>query len=125
MLGGSNVHATIAVREIARSQAFYEGVLGLELLNADPYEVLYKSGDSQLAVYVSKYAGTNQATSATWEVDDLEGIVEGLKASGVTFEHYDNLGDSITRDGDIHFMGDQEAAWFKDPDGNILSIHHS
>ena len=64
---------------------------------------------------------TNQATAATWEVDDeLEGVVESLKSKGVTFEHYDMPG--VTRDGDVHVTGKSRAAWFKDPDGNILAV---
>jgi predicted lactoylglutathione lyase len=47
-------------------------------------------------------------------------MVEQLKAKGVTFEHYDMPG--VELQGDVHVMGDMHAAWFKDPDGNILNI---
>jgi len=71
----------------------------------------------------SQYAGTNQATSATWGVgDDLETIVGRLKAKGVPFEQYDLP--NMTVDGDIHILGAFKAAWFKDPDGNILHINN-
>ena len=57
----------------------------------------------------------------TWTVgDDVESIARGLKAKGVTFEHYDMPG--MTRKGDVHVAGDMKIAWFKDPDGNILCI---
>jgi len=72
-------------------------------------------------VYESRFAGTNQATSATWIVrDDLAGVVKDLAAKGVKFEHYDMPGMQL--EGDVHVMGDGKAAWFKDPDGNILAI---
>jgi hypothetical protein len=72
-------------------------------------------------VYESQYAGTNKATAATWIVGaDLEGLVRDLKAKGVTFEKYDLPG--TTRQGDVHVAGKTKVAWFKDPDGNILSI---
>ena len=48
-------------------------------------------------------------------------IVDDLRAKGVSFEHYDDLPDT-TRDGDVHSFGDSKGVWFKDPDGNILSL---
>ncbi|MCY1555763.1 hypothetical protein D9M68_924490 [compost metagenome] len=80
----------------------------------------YASGEGKLFVYLSDYAGTNQATCATWEVDDVERVVADLKAKGVTFERYD-LPDMV-REGDIHLMESYKSAWFKDPDGNILNV---
>ena len=71
-------------------------------------------------MYESKYAGTNEATAATWAVDDVDGTVRTLKEKGVSFEHYD-LPDT-TRRGDVHVSGEMKAAWFKDPDGNILAV---
>ena len=72
-------------------------------------------------VYRSKYAGTNQATALTWVVgDEVENVVESLKAKGISFEHYDMP--DITREGDVHIGGNMKVAWFKDPDGNILNI---
>ena len=87
----------------------------------DPEAILYRSGNSAVLVYRSQYAGTNQATAASWAVgDDLDAVVEELRSKGVSFEHYDLPG--ATREGDVHVMGDLRAAWFKDPDGNILNI---
>jgi hypothetical protein len=57
----------------------------------------------------------------TWVVgEDIEEVVQQLKAKGITFEHYDMPG--VTREGDFHVAGDMKVAWFKDPDGNILNI---
>jgi hypothetical protein len=66
------------------------------------------------------FAGTNHATALTWTVDDVDDVVRTLKSKGVTFEHYD-LPDT-RRQGDVHVSGDLKVAWFKDPDGNILSV---
>ena len=72
-------------------------------------------------VYTSVYEGTNRATAATWMVgDDVTAIAEMLKAKGVAFEHYDLPG--TKREGDVHVWDRGRAAWFKDPDGNILSV---
>jgi hypothetical protein len=71
-------------------------------------------------VYKSQFAGSNKATAVTWIVDDVEGTVRDLKAKGISFEHYDFPG--MTRKGDVHIAGKSKAAWFKDPDGNILAV---
>jgi hypothetical protein len=82
--------------------------------------VTYKSGDSRLFVYQSPFAGTNQATCVTWTSRDVDAVAAGLKARGVAFEHYDFP--NTTREGDVHVSGATRVAWFRDPDGNILSI---
>ena len=122
MLSSSNVVAVAAVGEIARAKEFYEGTLGLKPLEIEePGGVLYAcGGGSQLLVYESQFAGTNQATAASWQVDDIDAEVSDLAGRGVSFEHYELPG--TTREGDVHVMGDLKAAWFKDPDGNILNI---
>jgi catechol 2,3-dioxygenase-like lactoylglutathione lyase family enzyme len=122
MLKDHDAIATIAVKDLGRARQFYEDTLGLEVDAAEEMRVLTcKSGGSKLFVYESEYAGTNQATAATWVIDgDVQEVARALKAKGVAFERYDFP--DTTREGDVHVMGDIEAAWFKDPDGNILSI---
>ncbi len=124
MLGEKDITAVIAVKDMAIAKSFYEGKLGLKALGDDPSGVYYKCGNSKLLVYVSEYAGTNQATSAGWRTDDLGALVAELKSKGVTFEHYETM-PGVTLEGDIHVMGDMRAVWFKDPDGNILAIDES
>jgi catechol 2,3-dioxygenase-like lactoylglutathione lyase family enzyme len=122
MLGNKEAVANIAVKNLDTAKKFYEVTLGLTPVGAEDQEVIvFKSGNSTVYVYQSQYAGTNKATAVTWVVgEDVEGIVQQLKAKGITFEHYDMPG--ITRDGDVHIAGDMKVAWFKDPDGNILNI---
>ena len=124
MFGEKNVMATIAVRDINAASEFYEGTLGLkraDMDSPDPEAIVYLSGSSAVLVYRSQYAGTNQATAASWAVgDDFDAVVDELSSKGVSFEHYELPGS--TREGDVHVMGDLRAAWFKDPDGNILNI---
>jgi catechol 2,3-dioxygenase-like lactoylglutathione lyase family enzyme len=121
-LRDNNAVATIAVKDLGVARQFYEDTLGLEVEGSEEMGVLTcKSGGSKLFVYESQHAGTNQATAATWEVgEDVAEIARAFKAKGVAFEHYDFP--DTTREGDVHVMGDVKAAWFKDPDGNILSI---
>lgn len=94
MLANSNATANLAVKDLAKARAFYEGVLGLKEVHNEGGElIVYKSGDTSINVYRSNFAGTNKATAVTWTVgDELGKIVEALKSKGVTFEHYDMPG---------------------------------
>jgi catechol-2,3-dioxygenase len=121
MLGGKDAAATLAVSDLGRARDFYENTLGLAPQQEVPGAVLYKSGSSVVLVYPSEYAGTNQATAASWAVgDDFDAIVQDLRDKGVTFEHYDLP--ETTREGDVHMTGEFKAVWLKDPDGNILNL---
>ena len=124
MLGDNDAIATIAVKDLQAARRFYGDMLGLRERSGSegPEVITYDSGTSKIFVYRSQYAGTNKATVVTWAVGgDLESIVQTLKAKGVAFEHYDLP--QLSRHGDVHVAGDGlKVAWFKDPDGNILSI---
>ena len=122
MLPEANAIATLAVKDLAAAERFYEHTLGLTTIDREGEEVIVlRSGDTRINVYRSTFAGTNKATALTWPVgDDIENVVRTLKAKGVTFEHYDLP--QTRRDGDLHVAGDVKVAWFKDPDGNILSV---
>ncbi|HLK38600.1 MAG TPA: VOC family protein [Polyangiaceae bacterium] len=122
MLGNADAIATVAVRDLTRAREFYEGVLGLRVLNAQGSEAItFQSGKAALIVYRSDFAGTNKATAMNWMLGkEIDQVVQGLKEKGVTFEHYDLPG--MTKKGDVHAFGEFKSAWFKDPDGNILAL---
>jgi catechol 2,3-dioxygenase-like lactoylglutathione lyase family enzyme len=122
MLGESNAVANIAVKDIGAARKFYENKLGLKAIGSEGEElVTYRSGATVIYVYRSEYAGTNKATVVTWDVGgDVEEKAKALKAKGVTFEHYDMPGMKLK--GDVHVADEMKVAWFKDPDGNILSL---
>lgn len=122
MLVDKNAVANVAVKDLKTARQFYEGTLGLKPVETEGDElIVFKSGNSTINVYRSKYAGTNKATAVTWDVGgELENVMRELKAKGVSFEHYDMPG--LKREGDLHVAGDKKVAWFKDPDGNILNI---
>jgi catechol-2,3-dioxygenase len=94
MLVERDAAANLAVRDLRAAKKFYEGTLGLAPVGREGRHLIaYRS---------------------------LEAIVRALKAKGVAFEHYDLPG--MTRKGDVHVAAGMKAAWFKDPDGNILNI---
>jgi catechol 2,3-dioxygenase-like lactoylglutathione lyase family enzyme len=121
MLGTRNAVANLAVKDLGRARAFFTDTLGLKQVGGEGDElIVLQSGDSVVNVYRSDFAGTNEATAVTWEVDDVEAEVESLRTKGVAFEHYDMPG--LKREGDVHVGDGMKIAWFKDPDGNILNI---
>ncbi|MQA92308.1 MAG: VOC family protein [Gemmatimonas sp.] len=124
MLNQANVQPMLPVKDLQKAVRFYRDTLGLEQVGDESEEaVAYRTGDTILSVYRSQFAGTNKGTAALWEVPDVEETVGELRARGVEFEHYDDLPD-VTRVGDVHRADGLAVAWFKDPDGNILSIQN-
>jgi catechol 2,3-dioxygenase-like lactoylglutathione lyase family enzyme len=122
MIGDNDAIATVAVKDLGEARKFYEGVLGLQVLDSQGSEAItFKSGSSRVIVYRSQYAGSNKATAINWNVGaKIDDIVRGLRERGVVFEHYDLPG--LTQKGDVHAFGDFKTAWFKDRDGNILAL---
>ncbi|MDT9598152.1 VOC family protein [Sphingosinicella rhizophila] len=123
MLKNKSSSAIVAVRDIDRARTFYGDTLGLELADAGMGDLLvYRTGATQLIVYKSEFAGTNQANAAVWDCgDEIDEIVADLKAKGVTFEHFPDL-EGVTIEGDVHVADDAKLVWLKDPDGNILHL---
>lgn len=121
MIGKADATPMIAVKDLNRAKQFYRDILGLKALDEMGEElVVLKSGDTTLNVYHSEFAGTNKATTLTFEVDDIDKEVDELKEKGILFEKYDVEG--LTPKGDIYESEGMKTAWFKDPDGNILSL---
>ena len=123
-LSGCKVEPTIAVSDMAQARRFYEGKLGLTGARDLPDGgVRYESGvGTSVHVYPSpKNAGRSPATIAHWDVADTEATVSELIDDGVSFEHYDLPGLKTDERG-IATLGNVRVAWFKDPDGNILSV---
>ena len=110
----------IAVKDLDRARKFYEDTLGLETDDEWGEGVTLKSGNTLINVYRSEFAGTNKATALTFDVDDIDKEVSTLKDKGVFFEHYDLPG--LEQRGDLYVGEGIKTAWFKDPDGNILSL---
>lgn len=120
MLGKADATTMLAVKDLDRARQFYEENLGLKEVDDFGEGFMLKSGDTQVSVYRSEFAGTNKATALTFDVEDIEDEVRALRDKGITFERY-NL-EGLTSKGDIYEGEGMKTAWFKDPDGNILSL---
>ena len=92
MLGKADATPMLAVKDLDRARKFYEENLGLKQVDDFGEGFMLKSGDTRLSVYRSQFAGTNKATALTFDVDDIESEVRGLKDKGIAFEHYDMEG---------------------------------
>ena len=129
-LSSYRLNAFIAVTDMKRAEEFYEQKLGLSVVrtDADGSKVYASGGVESLVVYPSPdHAGSSTATLVTWYVDEVELVVEELTSNGVTFEQYEGVLESgfdygTDDKGVSPRAGGGKVAWFKDPDGNIMSI---
>ena len=125
MLERAEIAAIVPVSDVDAAVRFYGDTLGLPLTERrdeipENPEAEFRAGDGALLVYKSTGAGQARHTVAGFRVDDLDATVAGLRERGVVFEEYD-LPDLKTENG-IAAVAGVRAAWFKDPDGNILAV---
>lgn len=123
MLANARIGANVPVSDLDQAIAFYEGKLGLVLFERSDEHAHARFagvGETKLGIYRSGTAGQARHTLASFVVDDVRAVVDGLKRNGVVFEEYDLPG-MKTEDG-VATLGDTRAAWLKDQDGNILEI---
>jgi catechol 2,3-dioxygenase-like lactoylglutathione lyase family enzyme len=121
MLGSTNIVAFVPTTDAKRARAFYEGTLGLRFVKDDGFALVLNANGIMLRVAkVQPDFKPAQFTILGWQVSAIEGVVSGLQKKGVQFERYgfleqDKLGIWTAPTGD-------KVAWFKDPDGNVLSV---
>jgi catechol 2,3-dioxygenase-like lactoylglutathione lyase family enzyme len=121
------LRASVAVSDIQRAAAFYEGKLGLPVMRSGPSaaipdgsRVYGTGGGTALNVYQSVTAGKSPATMATWYVDDIDHVVVELSEAGVELMRYAEFEHDAK--GIAPRAGGGRIAWFQDPDGNTFAI---
>jgi catechol 2,3-dioxygenase-like lactoylglutathione lyase family enzyme len=121
MLKEGQAAATLGVSDIDRARKFYGETLGFSVAQESPGGILFQGGQgTAFFVYPSEFAGTNKATAMSFNVDGFDATVEDLRQRGITFLDFD-YGDFKTENG-IAQTPDGPAAWFADPDGNIIAV---
>lgn len=124
MLSNYTPIATVPTADLDRARGFYEGTLGLGGEVQDPAAggVLYTCGASGFLLYPSQFAGTNQATTMAFQVDDggFDAEVARLRDAGVSFDTFEAEG--LTWVDGVAAMDGGKAVWFRDPDGNIVNL---
>ena len=101
------------------TKAFYRDTLGLTFLGEDPYGIEFDSGGVLLRVITVRELVPHEFTILGWNVKDIEATIDMLVARGVSFQKYDFINDDR---GIWTSPNNSKVAWFKDPDGNVLSI---
>jgi catechol 2,3-dioxygenase-like lactoylglutathione lyase family enzyme len=120
MLIDAKLAAFVSTADPARARAFYEGVLGLRVLEQDSFALTLDSHGTSLRVTSVEEVVAAPYTVLGWEVPDIEATVRGLGARGVIFERYGFFQQDAM--GIWTAPGGARVAWFKDPDGNTLSV---
>ena len=123
MLSDHTATPTLAVKDLTAARGFYEDVLGLSVAEENEGGVLYTAGSGTVFVYPSEFAGTNRATAAAWLLpsEALDTELGTLRERGVAFQTFEAEGVTWA-DGVASLPDGSRAAWFSDPDGNILNI---
>jgi catechol 2,3-dioxygenase-like lactoylglutathione lyase family enzyme len=121
MLPGTRLTAFIASTDLARSEAFYVEILGLPLVDANPYALVVDGSGAQVRITLVEEKAAAEYTVLGWEVDDLDRAIDDLTGRGVVFTVYDGMGQDER--GAWQAPDRSRVAWFKDPDGNTLSLH--
>lgn len=99
---------------------FYRDTLGLPFLRDDGFALVFRSGETMLRIGKVPSHTPAQHTVLGWEMQDIAAAVAELAAKGVAFQHYPNMGQDAQ--GICTFPSGDKVAWFKDPDGNVLSL---
>jgi len=121
MLPDRRAHATLPVSDLETARIFYEQTLGFRPIRENPAAILYGAGDgTAFAIARSGGKSVGSFTQVGFAVDDVEREVRELQARGVVFEEYDMPGLKTT-DG-VATTPAGRAAWFKDPEGNVLGL---
>ncbi len=120
MLGKATLTAFLATTNPERSTSFYRDTLGLRFISEDPFAIVFNCDSVQLRIQKVETLQPHPFTVLGWQVPSIQKAVSGLLKLGVSFERYsflpqDDLGVWQAPSG-------AKVAWFKDPDGNLLSL---
>ena len=120
MLGSNHIVAFVPTTDSNRARTFYEGVLGLKFVADDGFALVLDANGIMIRVAKVQQFTPAQFTILGWQVNGIKKVVAEMQAKGVQFERYgfpqqDELGIWTAPEG-------SKVAWFKDPDGNVLSV---
>jgi catechol 2,3-dioxygenase-like lactoylglutathione lyase family enzyme len=124
MLASSKIIGFVVTTDFSRAREFYEGKLGLRFIGQDDFALVLNSGDNMIRIAKAPGFKPLQSTVLGWEVTDIEATAKWLTSRGVQLEKYPWV---QSESGIWNAPGGDKVAWFKDPDGNTLSIsqHHA
>ncbi|HTF64350.1 MAG TPA: VOC family protein [Edaphobacter sp.] len=121
MLAQTELLAFIPTIDADHARSFYVDTLGLTFVSDDPFAITIRSGKTDIRISRVESFNPSPHTILGWKVKDIETTAHQFSAAGITFERYPFLeqdANGIWAAPD----GAAKVAWFKDPDGNVLSI---
>ena len=118
----NEVTCMLPVKDMARARRFYEQSLGLQVAGGRPDgKFVYRCGGTEIALFPRPEGPKAQHTALSFRVKDITSAIALLKSRGVAFADYDYPG--LKTIGHVCVLGSEKAAWFEDPEGNILCLH--
>ena len=121
-LASTQVTCMLPVKDMARARRFYGEALGLMSLGAKPDgKFVYHCGGTELALFPKPEGTKAEHTAISFKVADIAAAIAELKTRGVVFDDYDFPGFKTVEH--VCVLGSERAAWFHDPEGNILCLH--
>lgn len=122
MLALAKLIGFVPTKDYDRARAFFEGKLGCNFVGLDQYALVVLCGDHMIRIVKMPNFTPSQATVLGWEVADVPAVVNWLASRGVSTEKYPWVADK--KSGIWTTPNGDQVAWFKDPDGNVLSVSH-
>jgi catechol 2,3-dioxygenase-like lactoylglutathione lyase family enzyme len=120
MLAANKLMGFVPTRDSVKARTFYEEKLGFQFVSDDPFALVMKAGESAIRIAKAEDFTPAPYTVMGWEVSDIDAVVRWLTQRGVAFEKYPFVQDREL--GIWTAPGGDKVAWFKDPDGNVLSV---
>lgn len=122
LIQDSQVTCMLPVKDLERARRFYETGLGLASGDARPDgKFVYRCGGTEIALFPKAEGTRAEHTALSFRVTDIAAAIRTLKARGVVFADYDLPGFKTQEH--VCVLGAEKAAWFQDPEGNILCLH--
>lgn len=122
MLSETQVTCMLPVKDLARARRFYEEKLQLDVVGAQKDgKFLYRCGGTEIALFPKPEGTKAQHTALSFRVADIAAEIKELKSRGVDFDDYDLPGFKTVEH--VCLLGSEKAAWFRDPEGNVLCLH--
>jgi catechol 2,3-dioxygenase-like lactoylglutathione lyase family enzyme len=123
MLGKNHVVAFVATTDGNRARLFYGETLGLRIVSDDAFALVCDANGTRLRIQKVESLRPHEFTVLGWEVSDIEATVDGLTKRGLRFERFEGMRQDAR--GIWSAPSGARVAWFKDPDGNTLSLTES
>jgi catechol 2,3-dioxygenase-like lactoylglutathione lyase family enzyme len=120
MLASSKIIGFVPTKDSVKAKGFYEGILQFQFVSDDMFALVMRAGETMIRIGKVQDFTPAPYTVLGWEVSNIEDVVKWLQKRGVALEKFPfvqdkELGIWTTPNGD-------KVAWFRDPDGNVLSV---